>query len=99
MVGNDYDYNVWSADDGEINLTAYVPDTDYKHFFSRTFELNTEPEMVEYLIEHPEPKRVIKEGLTDYDDWVSFQFLTRDNTKLNLIEWLGNLAPTEIKGE
>jgi len=95
---NDYDYNVWSNDDGEISLTAYVPHTEYRHFFSRTFDLETEREMVEYLIDHPAPKRVIEEqGLTDYDDWVSFEFLTRDNTKTSLLTWLGSLP--EVKKE
>ena len=105
-VRDDYDLNVWSQDDKSLTLTAYeqaydpasrTVQTNTSKYYSITFDLATQPSLVAYLIEENDPEAVIKSGLTDYDNWVGFDFLTRDETRQLLLEWLGNLPEYEME--
>jgi hypothetical protein len=101
---NDYDMNVWSQDDHSISLTAYrqelfeedgkqyvQTDTSESTAETITFSVADELYTVKYLIELDKPGKVIKQGLTDYDDWVSMDFLLRGPVPYKLAEWLGAL--------
>jgi hypothetical protein len=101
---NDYDMNVWSQDPTTMSLTAYrqelftedgkqyvQTDTSESTAETITFSIHDNLETVKYLIEEEDPMQVIAEGLTDYDDWVSIEFLTRGPIPTQLAEWLGAL--------
>jgi hypothetical protein len=103
---DDYDLNVWSQDNDSLTLTAYeqaydttanTVQTNTSKYHSITFGVATQPSLVAYLIEEKNPEKVIKRGLTDYDNWVGFDFLTRDETRHLLLEWLGNLPEYEME--
>jgi hypothetical protein len=101
---NDYDMNVWSQDPTTLSLTAYrqelftedgkqyvQTDTSESTAETITFSIHDNLETVKYLIEDDNPMQVIADGLTDYDDWVSIEFLTRGPIPTQLAEWLGAL--------
>jgi hypothetical protein len=101
---NDYDMNVWSQDPTTLSLTAYrqelftedgkqyvQTDTSESTAETITFSIHDNLETVKYLIEDGNPMQVIADGLTDYDDWVSIEFLTRGPIPTQLAEWLGAL--------
>ena len=101
---NDYDMNVWSQDPTTLSLTAYrqelftedgkqyvQTDTSESTAETITFSIHDNLETVKYLIEEDDPMQVIADGLTDYDDWVSIEFLTRGPIPTQLAEWLGAL--------
>jgi len=101
---NDYDMNVWSQDPTTLSLTAYrqelftedgkqyvQTDTSESTAETITFSIHDNLETVKYLIEDDNPMQVIADGLTDYDDWVGIEFLTRGPIPTQLAEWLGAL--------
>jgi hypothetical protein len=101
---DDYDMNVWSQDDLSISLTAYrqylIKDNEKLYLWTDTSESTTETitfltkddlETVKYLIEKKKPEKIIAKGLTDYDNWVSMDFLMRGPIPTRLAEWLGAL--------
>jgi hypothetical protein len=101
---NDYDMNVWSQDPTTLSLTAYrqelftedgkqyvQTDTSESTAETITFSIHDNLETVKYLIEEEDPMQVIADGLTDYDDWVGIEFLTRGPIPTQLAEWLGAL--------
>jgi hypothetical protein len=105
---NDYDMNVWSQEGDTLSLTAYrqelftqdgkqyvQTDTSESTSENITFSIHTDLETVKYLIENDDPTQVIADGLTDYDDWVSIEFLTRGPIPTRLAEWLGALPEYE----
>lgn len=103
--------NVWSQEGDTLSLTAYrqelftedgkqyvQTDTSESTSENITFSIHTDLETVKYLIDNDDPAQVIADGLTDYDDWVSIEFLTRGPIPTRLAEWLGALpeyTPTE----
>lgn len=98
-----YDYNIWSAEPGQLTLTAYEqyfdreePEylrTDTSKYHSITF---TAPEDV-VEIEHLLRDRYINQyPLTDYDDWVDV-FVVAEEAPPKIAQFLDSLPHYEQK--
>ena len=102
-----YDLNVWSDKDGKLTLTAYrlmfydfegkieirtdtlVPE-NYKHI---DFYLPDDFEEILHILDRPDPVEYLaRTSLEDYDDWVSFEFLTRPGAPARVIKFLDSLT-------
>lgn len=110
-LDTDYDYNVWSDADNKLTLTAYklklvyndnypsdVPEvqTDTERFESISFYLPDDYQTILFLMDRPDPKRTLEEeGLLDYDDWVSLEFLERPDMPDEIFDFIQNLQDYE----
>lgn len=94
-----YDFNVWSNGDGEITLTAYELSfvgalgfnniqTNNSRYHSITFTAPEDIKEIEYLLDD---LYVNHYPLTDYDDWVGLDFITRDKAPARIARFIIDL--------
>lgn len=96
---SDYDFNIWSDADESITLTAYELSfagqataeniqTNSSNYHSITFNAPQDLAEIEYLLGD---MYVNKYPLTDYDDWVGLDFLTRDKVPARIGRFIFDL--------
>jgi hypothetical protein len=94
-----YDFNVWSQEDGSITLTAYELSfvgaygpsniqTNSSRYHSITFTAPEDIKEIEYLLDD---LYVNHYPLTDYDDWVALDFITRDKAPARIARFIIDL--------
>jgi hypothetical protein len=94
-----YDFNVWSQADGSITLTAYELSfvgaygpsniqTNSSRYHSITFTAPEDIKEIEYLLDD---LYVNHYPLTDYDDWVALDFITRDKAPARIARFIIDL--------
>ena len=94
-----YDFNVWSQADGNITLTAYELSfvgaygpsniqTNSSRYHSITFTAPEDIKEIEYLLDD---LYVNHYPLTDYDDWVALDFITRDKAPARIARFIIDL--------
>ena len=94
-----YDFNVWSQADGSIALTAYELSfvgaygpsniqTNNSRYHSITFTAPEDIKEIEYLLDD---LYVNHYPLTDYDDWVALDFITRDKAPARIARFIIDL--------
>jgi hypothetical protein len=98
-LDSDYDFNIWSDTDGTVILTAYELSfagsvsplniqTNSSNYHSITFTAPQDITEIEYLLGD---LYVNKYPLTDYDDWVGLDFLTRDKVPARIGRFIFDL--------
>jgi hypothetical protein len=98
-LDSDYDFNVWSDADGTVILTAYELSfagsvsplniqTNSSNYHSITFKAPHDIAEIEYLLDD---MYVNKFPLTDYDEWVGLDFLTRDKVPARIGRFIFDL--------
>ena len=96
---SDYDFNVWSDEDGKLTLTAYELEfvdgvdpaniqTNTSEYHSITFTAPEDLTEIEYLLEDLYVNRY---PLTDYDEWTDLGSLTRDKVPARIGKFLFEL--------
>lgn len=95
-----YDYNIWSIDRGSLTLTAYEWEyydgelyMNTQNYESITFTAPEDIKEIEYLLDD---MYLNQYPLTDYDDWVKLDYLTRGNTPDRIQEFLHTLPDYNI---
>lgn len=96
-----YDYNIWSQDTANLNLTAseWMVDetgnlrTNHDKSYTITFRAPLETTEIEYLLDD---LYVNQYPLTDYDSWEGLEFLTRGPVPAKIQEFLDNLPDYEV---
>ena len=94
-----YDFNVWSQEDGSITLTAYELSfvgaygpsniqTNSSRYHSITFTAPEDIKEIEYLLDD---LYINHYPLTDYDDWVALDFITRDKAPARIARFIIDL--------
>ena len=95
-----YDFNVWSQANGELTLTAYElsfagafgfhknVQTNNSKYHSITFTAPKDIAEIEYLLDD---MYVNHYPLTDYDEWVGLDFVTRDKVPARIARFITDL--------
>ena len=94
-----YDFNIWSQADGSITLTAYELSfvgaigfnniqTNNSKYHSITFTAPKDIAEIEYLLDD---LYINHYPLTDYDEWVGLDFVTRDKVPARIARFVTDL--------
>ena len=96
-----YDYNIWSQDTANLNLTAseWIVDetgnlrTNHDKSHTITFRAPLETSIIEYLLDD---LYLNQYPLTDYEVWEGLEFLTRGPVPAKIEQFLHNLPDYTI---
>jgi hypothetical protein len=94
-----YDFNIWSQASGELALTAYELSfagaigfnniqTNNSKYHSITFTAPKDIAEIEYLLDD---LYINHYPLTDYDEWVGLDFVTRDKVPARIARFITDL--------
>jgi hypothetical protein len=94
-----YDFNIWSQASGELALTAYELSfagafgfnniqTNSSRYHSIRFTAPEDIKEIEYLLDD---LYINHYPLTDYDEWVGLDFVTRDKVPARIARFITDL--------
>jgi hypothetical protein len=94
-----YDFNIWSQTSGELALTAYELSfagafgfnniqTNSSRYHSIRFTAPEDIKEIEYLLDD---LYINHYPLTDYDEWVGLDFITRDKVPARIARFITDL--------